>query len=278
MKKSILKGLRLACLSFCAIAFTACDALLGFIAIPGSASDYEWTVFGGFATIVKYKGDEANLEIPNEFDGYPLVAIASQAFSRNTAIERVVVPEGVTTIYDSAFGACTALEEVVLPDSLNVMEMAVFSGCENLKTVNIPEGIVELKAATFNGCALTSIAFPSTLVKIGPYAFTTCDFESLFLPKSVVEIQPSAFGSCKNLKSVVFESGSVCATLRELAFCYCEGMESIVIPKSVSSIGKEAFVDCDKLTIYCEAETQPTGWEQGWNVENCPVEWGYKKG
>jgi hypothetical protein len=30
------------------------------------------------------------------------------------------------------------------------------------------------------------------------------------------------------------------------------------------------------LTIYCEAESQPEGWDANWNPWNRPVEWGYK--
>ena len=35
--------------------------------------------------------------------------------------------------------------------------------------------------------------------------------------------------------------------------------------------------DCTSLeTIYCEAESQPSGWDSEWNGCNAQVVWGYK--
>jgi len=45
----------------------------------------------------------------------------------------------------------------------------------------------------------------------------------------------------------------------------------------VTSIGYYAFAYCSSLTIYCEAESQPSDWDKEWNPDNRPVEWGYKE-
>ena len=37
---------------------------------------------------------------------------------------------------------------------------------------------------------------------------------------------------------------------------------------------ESAFKLCDTLTIYCEAESQPDGWNSNWNPNNRPVVWG----
>ncbi len=62
---------------------------------------------------------------------------------------------------------------------------------------------------------------------------------------------------------------------------YTGTVTEIVIPsvysgKAVTSIGNYAFDDCSSLTIYCEAESQPSGWDSNWNSSNRPVVWGYK--
>lgn len=60
------------------------------------------------------------------------------------------------------------------------------------------------------------------------------------------------------------------------AFRDCTGLTRITIPKSVTSIGGSAFRGCSGLTICCEAESKPSGWDNAWNLNNCPVVWGYK--
>ena len=62
----------------------------------------------------------------------------------------------------------------------------------------------------------------------------------------------------------------------DYAFKDCNGLTNIVIPDRVNTIGNYAFSYCSSLTIYCEAECKPDGWDSGWNYSNRPVEWGYK--
>ena len=43
----------------------------------------------------------------------------------------------------------------------------------------------------------------------------------------------------------------------------------------MTRIGNFAFYNCTGLTIYCEAQSKPSGWSSGWKSSNCPVIWGY---
>ena len=48
---------------------------------------------------------------------------------------------------------------------------------------------------------------------------------------------------------------------------------SIVIPNSVTSIEGRAFQGCSSLIIYCETNSQPSGWDSYWNFDDRPVYW-----
>ena len=51
---------------------------------------------------------------------------------------------------------------------------------------------------------------------------------------------------CTKLQNVTFESGSCLVSIREWCF-EKSGIRKIFIPKSVSSIGMEAFCECAQL-------------------------------
>jgi len=42
----------------------------------------------------------------------------------------------------------------------------------------------------------------------------------------------------------------------------------------VAYIGEGAFLGCASLSIYCQADSQPSGWDAGWNPDGRPVAWG----
>ena len=54
----------------------------------------------------------------------------------------------------------------------------------------------------------------------------------------------------------------------------CISLERISLHLGISEIQGSPFDLCSKLTIYCDAESKPSGWNDKWNVYNCPVKWG----
>ena len=66
-----------------------------------------------------------------------LQIIEEEAFYGNTAIEKVVVPEGTTEIRNRAF-ANTSMTKLVLPDSLTFIAEDAFEGCGEF-VLTVPE-------------------------------------------------------------------------------------------------------------------------------------------
>ena len=56
------------------------------------------------------------------------------------------------------------------------------------------------------------------------------------------------------------------------AFNNCSNITTITIPIAVDSIGEYAFNGCT-ATINCMVEKRPDGWDYDWNCSDCPVIW-----
>ncbi len=114
----------------------------------------------------------------------------------------------------------------------------------------------------------------SNNVTIIPHnAFYNCEsLTSITIPNSVTSIGDGAFSLCTSLTSI--EIPNSVTSIGDYAFYYCTSIISIEIPNSVTSIGEGAFAGCYSLTIYCEAESTPSGWNSSWSYSNSIV-WGY---
>lgn len=152
-----------------------------------------------------------------------------------------------------------------------------FRDKRTLKAIQIPYGVTSIGEGAFFYCSsLTSITIPESVTSIGEWAFGSCHgLTSVTIPNSVTSIGYCAFLDCSSLTSVIVPD--TVTSIGSFAFSECTGLRNIVIPNSVTSIGQGAFYRCtSSLTIYCEAESQPSGWHEAWAGENCKVIWGHK--
>ena len=102
------------------------------------------------------------------------------------------------------------------------------------------------------------------VTSIGKNAFSNCtSLTSIKFSDNVISIGEQAVRICSNLKPI-----TVGVNLKDIllgAFYNDVNLKSIVIPKSVETIGELAFHTCPLLTIYCEAPGQLSGWNTDWN-------------
>ena len=90
----------------------------------------EYTVIGmGSCT-------DKKLVIPESYNGRAVTFIEKSAFSGNTKIESVIIPEGMISIGASAFSGCTALKSVSIPESMMYLADNAFNGCTALTEIS----------------------------------------------------------------------------------------------------------------------------------------------
>lgn len=103
------------------------------------------------ACITNYCGDDDNVAVPAEIDGYAVKIIDGCAFAQ-ASVKTVIIPDGTEKILSGAFRGCKRLESILLPNTLEFIGSYAFSGCERLNSVSIPKN-TKVGAMAFDICA-----------------------------------------------------------------------------------------------------------------------------
>ena len=206
------------------------------------------------ATLINNYYDDSTGEGIIEFDG-ELTRIPNDAFHYCYSLTSVTIPDSVTTIGVDAFGGCDSLTSVTIPDSVTTIGQRAFAYCYSLTSVTIGDSVTTIGEYAFFYCdSLTSVTIPDSVTTIGYAAFAYCyNLTSVTIPDSVTTIGVAAFYYCTNLVEFngkfASEDGKcliVDGTLNSFAIgC---GATEYTIPDSVTTIGYEAFSNCNSLT------------------------------
>lgn len=121
----------------------------------------------------------------HEYEGAPLVEIASEAFGKIADLEKVILPQTVKTIGSSAFAECPALKEVYLPASVVNISEDAFAECHNLDTVVLPETLESVGKSAFRDCEkLRKVCFLENVFSIADDAFEGASQVTICAPKN----------------------------------------------------------------------------------------------
>jgi hypothetical protein len=209
--------------------------------------------------------------IPAKHNGLPVTEIADGAFKSKYGIYEIYIPNSVTTIGDSAFEWCYDLTKVIFNGDIKLGERA-FASCHKLQTVNTVK-VIEMGSYAFMATGLKVVELSAKLAVISQYAFDSCDqLTSVYINEGTTTILDRAFYYCSALTNIYLPDG-----LEHIGvgvFARCNSLESIYIPESVIVMGKNisgtvtgnVFYTTGTLVINCGADSQPSGWYDGWNV------------
>ncbi len=200
-----------------------------------------------------YSGSVVIPEIANYYGMlFTVVGIGESAFRKSDSLTEVEIPSSVTYIGEYAFYYCTALGEVEVPEAVTSMGTYAFGWCTSLRKANIPYGVTTLPYGIFYECVLLSeITIPETVTTTENYPFAFTALKSVTIPASMKTIGGWAFYNCKSLKEVTF-AGENLTEINAYTFAYCDSLDNVVVPNSVTIIWQNAFRSCltmKKITI-----------------------------
>lgn len=158
----------------------------------------------------------------------------------------VVLPKGITEIYDRAFWHYSSLKKVVVPDGVTAIGRGAFEACDYLEVIDIPDSVLTIGDNCFAGCArLKNVKLPGALSKINKMTFAACDnLAEVIIPNSVTMIEENAFWSDFSLTKMVLPNRL--KTIGDSAFSY-SAISEIVLPDTLETIGDDAFYGCENL-------------------------------
>ena len=224
---------------------------------------------------------DVGLKTYENIDG--LIVIDNVVVHYDGSATIVTIPEGITVIGKYAFYDHKTLVKIVLPQTLLRIEENAFAGCDGLIEIINKSNLNLIAGSWENGhvaaCAkhIINDATQSFVEQVGDYIFYN-DGETVLLMKylgtETTVTLPEYKGLTYGIATGAFEGNdkvtivtiSKCVTSIAMnAFSTCGALKEVYIPNSVLAIERQAFGGCEGLTIYCEAMTKPSDWDDDWH-------------
>lgn len=147
----------------------------------------------------------------------------------------------------------SGLEQIAVPAMVTELDDCVFLKCEKLTAVTLTKD--------------------SGLVRIGKDCFSGSSIQTFEFPPLVREIGFGAFEYCRALRTVSLNEGlealGTCDAQCNGIFC-SSGLESVSLPTTLQTVGKDAFSGCRNLRIVMFAEGLRLIGRYGFS--NCAIE------
>jgi hypothetical protein len=159
----------------------------GVIAVASYAFNWHYYQSGGKLYINRYTHEKniTKLLIPDT-----VIAIGSEAFSDNTAINEIIVSHKLEYIGQKAFCGCKMMSGFNLPSTVKYIETEAFDGCWNaFRKLTIPASVRHIGSHAFRGCAtLEKVVFAGLIDNIGSGIFESCEkLSEIVVPKGCID-------------------------------------------------------------------------------------------
>lgn len=185
-------------------------------------------------------------------------------------VETVVIENGITSVGSGVFYDCPSLKNVVLAESVESIGAYAFSGCDALEEITVlREERVAFGEQFADGAVICCYedSYTHSYAEAMEWEYRLLDAQDggLEIENGVVLSYSGAeknlyisgaskigYGAFENNNTIeTVELSSETQRIFNAAFRNCTGLEKIIIPAGVTSIGSTAFDGCEDVIIYC---------------------------
>ena len=188
-------------------------------------------------------------------------------FYNHTELKSLIIGNCVSTIGNYLFCGCSAITSVIIPNSVKIIGAFAFEDCSAITNVTIPDSVTEILNGAFSGCSkLTNITIPNSVISISDKAFSDCiALKELYIEdgNTILHLGVNFWHSTSNGEGLFYDCPLETLYLgRDLEyndeyrsgyspFSYKRKLTSLTISTGVTSVGKNAFYECDGIdSIY----------------------------
>ncbi len=174
----------------------------------------------------------------------------------NKSLEKIIIPDNVTSIGRFAFSKCKKITSVTISDSVDTIDRFAFECCKKMTNIEIPDSVKYIENHAFYNCTA---------------------LESVIIPNSVNAIEDGTFDCCRNLTKIVIP-GNV-TTIGDYAFYLCDKLTKVYY-KGTPTEWKNISIgswnsSLTSATRYYYSDEEPTDTDNHyWHyVDDIPTEW-----
>lgn len=200
--------------------------------------------FGGYDSIkdLYFSGDIKDWCSIEFVDGQsnPL-NISENFYVNNCRInENFVIPDNINTINDYAFYGFSGFKSIVIPDSVSCLGKSAFQLCKNLTNVTLGVGVTDIKGNVFNNCNDSiRINYTGTMrnwcsINFSAKTANPCYYADVYIDNKHIEGE------------IVIPEGVT--SIGKYAFVNCDKITKVILPESLKHIGEDAFGGCVEIS------------------------------
>ncbi|MDE5961219.1 MAG: leucine-rich repeat domain-containing protein [Duncaniella sp.] len=175
---------------------------------------------------------------------YLVVEIGSKAFV-GQQLQSIALPSSLKSIGMYAFYKCDRIVDLVIPEKVDSIGTYAFVFCTSLVSVSIPESMKKIGPGAFGGCYNLKIANFESIESLCAIDFGCIPSPYFYDNTNPLSYTKKLFIGGKEITDLVIPE--TVKSIGKTAFMNCENIVSVTFPKSINEIGTAAFAGCKNI-------------------------------